>query len=156
MCNRMKLSDSSRLLQQVIRGFCPRFIPGGIVIFARSNTGKMCNLRPEYRSILSDAMSFLAKRMVVLIHDPRRQSLFIMEIGNNAYYASSKRLVKFEKRFTRHSLKTIVVKVVATRAQLSGFLARCQCLRRYNVWIAGDPEHMIFFNRDYLFGPYPC
>lgn len=141
------------LAKAVIEQFCFAFVPGGIVLHIGDMKNKIAHLETAGLAALGVTLNAAAKIPDVIVHDIRRNWLFLIEVVTNAGPIDSKRRRELKELFTGSSAHLIFVTAFNTRKAMQPFVA--QIAWGSEVWIADDPSHMIHFNGNRLPGPYP-
>ncbi len=141
------------LIKQVIEDLCPRFVPGGTVVYIGDAENKFLHLEKEYLKKLGVDVPAPAKMPDVVIHDPKRNWLLLIEAVTSAGPVDAKRRMELKELFKGCTAGLVFVTAFATRTAMRSFLT--QISWETEVWFAEDPEHMIHFNGERFLGPYP-
>jgi hypothetical protein len=141
------------LIKTVVEEFCPRFIPGGTVIYIGDAESKFLHLDTKYLRDLGVEISTSAKMPDVAIHDKRRNWLVLVEAVTTAGTVDGKRRKELKGLFAGCSAGLVFVTAYSTREVMRTYLT--QISWETEVWIAEDPEHLIHFNGERFLGPYP-
>lgn len=141
------------LIKLVIEELCPRFAPGGIIVYIGDAEDKFLHLETEYLKNLGVVVAAPAKMPDVVIHDTRRNWLLLIEAVTSAGPVDAKRRVELKALFQACKAGLVFVTAFATRADMRSFLT--QISWGTEVWLAEDPDHMIHFDGERFLGPYP-
>ena len=141
------------LIKLLIEEFCPRFVPGGTVIYIGDTEKKFLHLDVKYLENLRVALLAPAKMPDVVVHDARRNWLVLMEAVTSAGPVDGKRRKELKELFAGCSAGLIFVTAFENRRSMRGFLT--QIAWESEVWVADDPDHLIHFNGERFLGPYP-
>lgn len=141
------------LIKAFIEHFCSRFVPGGIVLYVGDTENKFQHYDEEYLKRLGVRIDSAAKMPDVVIHDPKRRWLIIGEAVTSAGVVDGKRRRELKALFAGFRTGLIFVTAFEGRAAMGRFLD--QISWETDVWIAEDPDHIVHFNGDRFFGPYP-
>lgn len=141
------------LIKLVIEELCPRFVPGGVIVYIGDAEDKFLHLQTEYLQNLDVVVPAPAKMPDVVIHDGRRNWLLLIEAVTSAGPVDAKRRMELKELFRGCKAGLVFVTAFATRADMRSFLT--QISWETEVWVAEDPDHMIHFNGERFLGPYP-
>jgi len=141
------------LIKTVIEEFCPRFAPGGTVVYIGDAENKFLHLDTAYLKSLGVAIPASAIIPDVVIHDSRRNWLLLIEAVTSAGPVDGKRRKELKELFTGSKAGLVFVTAFASRETMRSFLT--QISWETEVWIAENPDHLIHFNGERFLGPYP-
>jgi len=152
---RLSLSPGGQnpLIKAFIEEFCPRYVPGGIVLYVGDAENKFQHYESAYFMRLGVAIDSAAKMPDVVVHDPKREWLVIGEAVTSAGVVDGKRRRELKELFSGFRSGLVFVTAFETRADMGRFLG--QISWETEVWIAEDAEHVIHFNGERFLGPYP-
>ena len=141
------------LIKTIIEEFCPRFAPGGTVVYIGDAEDKFLHLDANYLQQMGVVIPAPAKMPDVVIHDTKQNWLLLIEAVTSAGPVDGKRRKELKELFTGCKAGLVFVTAFSTRDTMRSFLT--QISWESEVWIAEDPEHMIHFNGERFLGPYP-
>ncbi|HLP09167.1 MAG TPA: BsuBI/PstI family type II restriction endonuclease [Opitutaceae bacterium] len=141
------------LVKAIVEQFCPRFTPGGLVVYVGDTATKHSHLQADYLANLGITLSTAEKMPDVVIHDRRRQWLVLIEAVASAGPVDGKRRAELKRLFRSPVAGLVFVTAFATRRAMQGFLGSIAW--ESEVWIAEAPDHLIHFNGERFLGPYP-
>lgn len=141
------------LIGEIVREFCPRFAPGGEVLYLGDAEDKFAHLQAGRLREIGVDLPAAAKIPDVMIHDHRRNWLLLVEAVTSAGPVDAKRRKELKSLFEGCSAGLVFVTCFESRKAMQGFLS--QIAWESEVWIAEDPEHLIHFNGERYLGPYP-
>lgn len=141
------------LIKTVIEELCPRFVPGGVVVYIGDAEDKFLHLDAVYLEDLRVVVAAPAKMPDVVIHDARRNWLLLIEAVSTAGPVDGKRRRELKELFAGCSAGLVFVTAFASREVMRSFVS--QISWQTEVWVASDPDHMIHFNGERFLGPYP-
>ncbi|MFZ2640772.1 MAG: BsuBI/PstI family type II restriction endonuclease [Verrucomicrobiia bacterium] len=152
---RVRISPGGQnpLIKQVIEELCPRFVPGGTVVYIGDAENKFLHLEKEHLKKLGVDVPAPAKMPDVVIHDSKRNWLLLIEAVTSVGPVDAKRRMELKELFKGCKAGLVFVTAFATRTDMRSFLT--QISWETEVWVAEDPEHMIHFNGERFLGPYP-
>jgi hypothetical protein len=141
------------LIKTVIEEFCPRFAPGGAVVYIGDTENKFLHLDGVYLERLGVKIPAPAKMPDVVIHDARRNWLLLIEAVTSAGPVDGKRRKELKELFAGCKAGLVFVTAFASREAMRNFLTHVSW--ESEVWIADNPDHLIHFNGERFLGPYP-
>jgi BsuBI/PstI restriction endonuclease domain/BsuBI/PstI restriction endonuclease HTH domain len=141
------------LIKTVIEELCPRFVPGGVVVYIGDAEDKFLHLDADYLRDLAVVVPAPAKMPDVVIHDGRKNWLLLIEAVSTAGPVDGKRRRELKDLFSGCKAGLVFVTAFASREVMRAFLG--QISWETEVWVASDPDHMIHFNGERFLGPYP-
>ena len=141
------------LIREIVQEFCPRFAPGGEVLYLGDAEDKFAHLQAERLREIGIDLSPAAKIPDVVIYDHRRNWLLLVEAVASAGPVDGKRRKELKELFAGCTAGLVFVTCFENRKAMQGFLS--QIAWESEVWIAEDPEHLIHFNGERYLGPYP-
>lgn len=142
-----------RLIKNVIARFCPRWVPGGSVVYISDAEEKFLHLEAEYLKKLGVVIPAAAKMPDIVVHDPKRNWLLLIEAVTSAGPVDGKRRNELKELFAGCKAGLVFVTTFADRASYLRF--GTQIGWETEVWLADAPEHLIHFNGERFLGPYP-
>jgi hypothetical protein len=141
------------LIKVVIEELCPRFVPGGTVIYIGDAEDKFLHLDSDYLRRLGVTIPAAAKMPDVIVHDTRRNWLLLIEAVTSAGPVDGKRRAELKQLFSTCTAGLVFITAFATRGAMRSFLT--QISWETEVWLAENPDHLIHFNGERFLGPYP-
>lgn len=141
------------LIKTVVEKFCPRFVPGGMVLYIGDAEDKFLHLDSDYLQRLGVEIPAPAKMPDIVVHDTKRNWLLLIEVVTSAGPVDRKRRKELKDLFTGCKAGLVFVTTFSTREVMRSFLT--QISWETEVWVAEDPEHLIHFNGERFLGPYP-
>jgi len=141
------------LIKTIIEEFCPRFVPGGTVVYIGDAENKFVHLEAKYLQGLGIVVPAPAKMPDVVVHDARRGWLLLIEAVTSAGPVDGKRRRELARLFAGNKAGLVFVTAFEGRDAMRRFLT--QISWETEVWVAEDPDHLIHFNGERFLGPYP-
>lgn len=141
------------LIKTVIEELCPRFVPGGTVVYIGDTEDKFLHLDADYLRRLGVTVPAPAKMPDVIVHDTQRNWLLLVEAVTSAGPVDAKRRKELKDLFAGCKAGLVFVTAFATREAMRSFLPSISW--ETEVWVAEDPDHMIHFDGERFLGPYP-
>lgn len=125
------------LIKEVIEEFCQRFVPGGTVIYIGDAENKFLHLDEEYLEKLGVTIPAAAKMPDVVVHDPKRNWLLLVEAVTSAGPVDGKRRNELKQLFSGCKAGLVFLTAFSTRAAMRSFLT--QISWETEVWVAENP-----------------
>lgn len=141
----------NKLEVAIVEEFGPRFAPGAKLIYFGDTAKKTLILDEEVFTKLRIPVSEHGKFPDVILYDPKKKWLFLIEAVTTHGPVSPKRHVELEKLFGECKAGKIYVTAFldfATYKKYANDIAW-----ETEVWIAEMPSHMIHLNGDKFLGP---
>lgn len=141
------------LIKTVIEEFCPRFVPGGLVIYIGDAENKFLHLDVQYLQRLGVTVPAPGKMPDVVVHDARHNWLLLIEAVTTAGPVDGKRRKELKDLFSGSRAGLVFITVFQNREIMRSFLGGISW--ESEVWVAEDPDHLIHFDGERFLGPYP-
>jgi hypothetical protein len=141
------------LIKASIEEFCPRYVPGGTVLYVGAAENKFQHYEADYFKRLGIEIDSAAKMPDVVAHDPKRECLVIGEAVTSAGVVDGKRRKELKELFAGFRSGLVFVTAFATRTDMGRLLS--QIFWETEVWIAEDADHVVHFNGERFLGLYP-
>jgi hypothetical protein len=141
------------LIKAVIEEFCPRFVPGGTILYIGDAEDKFLHLDTEYLEKLCVTIPAAAKIPDIVVHDRKRNWLLLIEAVTSAGPVDGKRRQELKRLFDGCTAGLVFVTAFASREVMRSFLT--QISWETEVWVAENPDHLIHFDGERFLGPYP-
>jgi type II restriction enzyme len=140
------------LIKQMLEEFCPRFTPGGHVLYV-GDAGKDDPIYcyDELRA-LGVTLDKHGKFPDLIVHLPDRDWLVLMEAASSHGPVDGKRYRELRDLFALARPGCVLVSCFPSRAEMRKYLSTIAW--ETEVWCADDPSHMIHFNGERFLGPY--
>ncbi|MFO8008500.1 MAG: BsuBI/PstI family type II restriction endonuclease [Candidatus Brocadiia bacterium] len=142
----------SRLIRSVVEDFCPRFVPGGQVLYIDERGAaegyvdekrlQEIGVRPESGGRMPD----------VAVYDPERVWLVLVEAVTSHGPVNPTRRQQLYALFADAEAELVYVTAFPTRQTMTRYLSDISW--ETEVWVADAPNHMIHFNGERFLGPY--
>jgi len=140
------------LIKQIIEIFCPRFTPGGTVLYVGDAGKKMQGMEVEAFAKLGITLHEHGKMPDVVVHYTERNWLVVIEAVTSHGPINIKRHNELAELFADCSAGLVYVTAFATRAAVSRYMR--EIAWETDVWVAENPTHLIHFNGERFLGPY--
>ena len=140
------------LIKSVVEEFCPRFAPGGVVVYLGDTENKFEHMETDYLARLGVTLDSAAKMPDVVVHDARRDWLLLIEAVTTAGPVDGKRRKELKELFSQARAGLVFVTAFETRRSMQSFLSLIPW--ETEVWVAEAPDHLIHFKGERFLGPY--
>jgi hypothetical protein len=141
------------LIKQIVEAFCPRFTPGGTVLYIGDTATKFKHLEAGTLQALGIKLDPAAKMPDVVVHDVRRNWLVLVEAVATGGVIDAKRRNELKHLFKNAKVGLVFVTAFDSRRTMQVALTHISW--ETEVWVANDPDHLIHFNGERFLGPYP-
>ena len=159
----VKLPDGSRVLlspgvhnelqRLIVDDFAPRFAPGSVVAYLGDTARKGLLVAADLLRQLHVPEMQHDKLPDVILYDPRRDWMFLIEAVTSHGPVSAKRHAELETMFQDSGAGRVYVTAFMNFGAFKKYAA--DIVWESEVWIAESPDHMIHFDGDKFLGPYP-
>jgi hypothetical protein len=143
----------SELIKAIIEGFAPRFVPGSVLVYAGDTGDKWGYFDKDVLTKLGVAVDSHGKMPDVVLYDPKRHWLLLIESVTHHGPVDGKRHEELARLFAASSAGLVYVTAFPSRSIMAGYLR--QIAWETEVWVADAPSHLIHFNGERFLGPYP-
>ncbi len=140
------------LLRDMVEQFCPRFTPGGIVLYLGDADSKLALFDEEQFAALGVTVDHHGKLPDLVVWLPRKGWLVLAEAASSHGPVDSKRRAELKKLFAGSVTGLVFVSCFPDRAVMRSYLGSLAW--ETEAWVATDPDHMIHFNGERFLGPY--
>ncbi|HEY7034641.1 MAG TPA: BsuBI/PstI family type II restriction endonuclease [Thermomicrobiales bacterium] len=142
----------NRLQAAVITDFAPRFAPGAHVLYIGDTADKDLVLKTEQLAELGIPANQHDKLPDIILYDPSRDWLFLVEAVTSHGPVSPKR--HEELSIMAAECRAGLIFITAFPDGRTFRRQAADIAWRTDVWIATDPEHLIHFDGERFLGPY--
>lgn len=142
----------SELIKMIIEDFCPRFVPGGQIIYIGDTGSKWGYFDKLKLDKLEVEVGSHGKMPDVVIYNPKKNWLFLIEAVTSHGPVDSKRRIELEKLFKQAKAGLVYVTAFSTRTEMARYLAELSW--ETEVWVVEAPSHLIHFDGTRFLGPY--
>jgi len=149
---RLSPGDHSELIKAVIEEFAPRFVPGGIFIYAGDTGEKWGYFDKGLLAKLGVEVDGHGKMPDVVLYCPERTWLLLVESVTSHGPVDGKRHEELARLFSKSKAGLVYVTAFPSRAAMTRYLG--EIAWETEVWVADAPSHLIHFNGARFLGPY--
>ncbi|WP_128774167.1 BsuBI/PstI family type II restriction endonuclease [Actinomyces oricola] len=140
------------LLKAMVEEFCPRFTPGGQVLYIGDAGSKWAFFERDALAALNVEVNEHGKMPDLVIYLPHRNWLVLLEAASSHGPVDSKRQAELADLFSSSTAALVYVSCFPSRAEFRKYVDRIAW--ESNVWCADHPTHMIHYNGQRFLSPY--
>jgi len=142
----------NELVKKIIEDFCPRFTPGGTVVYLGDTGQKQRHVEAGYLGRLGVEIDEHGKMPDVVVHLRDKDWLVLIEAVTSHGPIGIKRHNELKALFGSARSGLVFVTAFLTRRAMTKYLN--EIAWETEVWIAEAPSHIIHFNGERFLGPY--
>lgn len=142
----------NKLIKSMVEEFCPRFAPGGQVLYIGDADSKTSNYNKELLSSLGINLDMHGKMPDLVVYQKDKNWLFLMEAVTTHGPVNPLRKKDLESLFGGSEAGIVYVSCFPNRQVLRSYLM--DIAWETEVWLESDPTHMIHFNGSRFMGPH--
>lgn len=140
------------LIKQTIEEFCPRFTPGGEVLYVGDAVAKWAHFEKDRLAELGVTVDQHGKMPDLVVYLPDREWLVLMEAASSHGPVDAKRHSELTTLFADAQPGLVYVSCFPDRREMRKYLH--QIAWETEVWCAEDATHLIHFNGERFLGPH--
>lgn len=140
------------LIKQVIEEFCPRYSPGGKLLYVGDADEKWAFFDAGYLAGLGVKVDSHGKMPDLVVHHIEKNWLLLVEAVTSHGPVDTKRHLELRELFAASSAGLVFVTTFLSRAAMAKYLR--DIAWETEVWVAEAPDHLIHFNGERFLGPY--
>jgi hypothetical protein len=149
---KLTAGGQNELVKKIVEEFCPRFTPGGVVIYVGDTGDKQRHLEAAYFERLGLMLDEHGKMPDAVIHLPKKNWLVLIEAVTSHGPIGLKRHNELKDLFKAAKAGLVFVTAFLTRRAMTKYLT--DIAWETEVWIAEAPSHIVHFNGERFLGPY--
>lgn len=142
----------NELVKRIVEDFCPRFTPGGVLVYIGDSSNKRPHMEEGYLQRLGVTFDEHGKMPNVVVHFQKKNWLFLIEAVPSHGPISLMRHDELKDLFKVAEAGVVFVTAFLTRRAMTKYLS--EIAWETEVWIAEAPSHIIHFNGERFLGPY--
>ncbi len=142
----------NNLIKDILESFCPRFTPGGIILYVGDAGDKFIINELQKLQELGIELNRRGKMPDLVVHYTRQDWLVLIEAVTSHGPVNLKRRNELKQLFQSSNKGLVFVTAFPSRKEMTRYLAEISW--ETEVWIADQPDHMIHFNGERFLGPY--
>ncbi|TAL95249.1 MAG: restriction endonuclease [Paraburkholderia sp.] len=135
----------------IIEEFAPRFAPGSMVLYLGDTAHKALHIDSDAMVRLGIPLNQHDKMPDVMLYDPNRNWLFLVEAVTSHGPMSPKRLVELHKMLAACTAGPVFVSAFPDMSEFKKHAA--DIAWDTEVWLVEVPDHLMHFNGDRFLGP---
>ena len=139
------------LIKQIIEEFCPRFTPGGHVLYVGDASGTKDLLDVDALEAIGVRLPPRGKAPDVIVFMPDRKWLILIEAASSHGPVDHKRYAELQEIFGSAQAGLVFVSCFPTQVEFRKYAAAIAW--ETDVWVAEHPSHMVHYNGDRFLGP---
>lgn len=140
------------LVEKIINEFCPRFTPGGKMIYVGDTDDKWAYFDKDSLEVLGLSIDSHGKMPDVVVHHIQKNWLVLIEAVTSHGPVNPKRREELKILFQNSTSGLVFVTAFLTMKAMTKYLNDISW--ETEVWVAESPDHMIHFNGERFLGPY--
>lgn len=140
------------LLKAMVEDFCPRFTPGGQVLYIGDAGNKWALFDEKTLYSLGVTIDEHGKMPDLIIYLPDRNWLVLLEAASSHGPVDAKRQAELAALFSGSHAGLVYVSCFPDRAEFRKYVDKIAW--ESEVWCADHPTHMIHYNGERFLGPY--
>lgn len=140
------------LIKEVVEKFCPRYTPGGVVVYIGDTGDKLKGTELKYLKRLGIGLDSHGKMPDVIVHHKSKGWLVLFEAVTSHGPMSLKRYNELNDMFKSKRVGLVFVTAFPSFAVMKKYLG--DIAWQTEVWVADAPSHLIHFNGERFLGPY--
>lgn len=140
------------LLKQIVEDFCPRFMPGGEVLYIGDADTKWAVFDQAALEALGVTVNTHGKMPDLVVHLPEKNWLVLLEATSSHGPIDGKRHGELTSLFAGSSAGLVYVSCFPDRREMRRYLAAIAW--ETEAWCADNPTHLIHFDGERFLGPY--
>jgi adenine-specific DNA-methyltransferase len=140
------------LIKAIIDEFCPRFAPGGKVLYVGDTDDKWACCDEEAFRALDVGIDRHGKMPDVIVHHVAKNWLLLIEAVTSHGPVNPKRHDELRRLFSGAKAGLVYVTTFLSRAAMAKYVSEISW--ETEVWVAESPSHMVHFNGERFLGPH--
>ena len=140
------------LIKLMVDEFCPRYAPGGHVLYVGDADTKWAHFEKAELAALGVIVDEHGKMPDLVVHVPAKNWLILMEAASSHGPVDAGRHQELAALFAGSKAGLVYVSCFPSRTIMRKYLA--QIAWETEVWCAEDPTHLIHFDGERFLGPY--
>lgn len=149
---RLSAGGQNTLIKAMIEEFCPRFSPGGTVLYIDDTDKAKGALCADMLADLGVVIPPRGKAPDLIVYDGANDRLFVMEACSTHGPIDVIRKGELNKMFATAHVPVVYVSCFPSRAIMRQYLV--DLAWETEAWVADNPDHMIHMDGEKFLGPY--
>ena len=143
--------EHNRVQKAIVEEFAPRFAQGATLLYLGDTADKKLHVDQSGLARIGVQITAGSKLPDVVLHDPKRNWVFLVEAVTSHGPMTDTRVVELEEMFENCDCGLVHVSAFPDIQEFRRHIA--QLAWDTEVWLCSDPAHMIHFNGDRFMGP---
>lgn len=148
----LSAGGQNALIKKMVEEFCPRFVPGGIVLFIDDTDKAMGDVVASTMKRLNIKIPKHGKAPDLIVWDDNKGWLFLMEACSTHGPIDVVRKRELRRLFKDAKGAPVYVSCFPSRAIMRQYLT--ELAWETEAWCANDPTHMVHLDGERFLGPY--
>ena len=144
--------EQNELIRAVIEDFASRFFSASTLVYVGDTADKRTYVDSDRLAELGVPVDSHGKMPDVVLHDPVRGRLVVVEAATSHGPIDNKRYAELTELFAGARTGIVYVTAFPSRTAIARYLT--DIAWQTTVWVADEPAHLIHFNGGRLLGPY--
>jgi hypothetical protein len=140
------------LVEHILNDFCPRYTPGGHVVYVGDTDDKFAYFDKGFLKDLGVVIEAHGKMPDVVAYHRDKKWLILIEAVTSHGPVDAKRRGELQRLFKGSSVGLVFVTAFLDRKAMVRYLSDISW--ETEVWVADAPDHLIHFNGERFLGPY--
>ena len=149
---RLSPGHHSELIKAIIEEFAPRFVPGGVLVYAGDTGEKWGYFDKDLLGKLGVVVDVHGKMPDVVLYYPEKDWLLLVESVTSHGPVDGKRHEELVELFASSTAGLVYVTAFPSRSVMARYLS--EIAWETEVWCADGPSHLIHFNGARFLGPH--
>lgn len=149
---RLSAGGQNELIKRIVEDFCPRFTPGGVLVYVGDTGNKQRHIETEYLRNKGVTFDEHGKMPDVIVHLQDKDWFVLIEAVTSHGPIDFKRQNELKDLFKNAKAGLVFVTAFLTRQAMKKYLS--EIAWETEVWVAEASSHIIHFNGERLLGPY--
>ena len=149
---RLSPGHHSELIKAIVEEFAPRFVPGGVLVYAGDTGDKRGYFDKDLLAKLGVVVDGHGRMPDVVLYYPEREWLLLVESVTSHGPVDGKRHEQLAELFAASTARLVYVTAFRSRSVMTRYL--CDIAWETEVWCADAPSHLIHFDGERFLGPY--
>ena len=149
---RLSPGHHSELIKAIVEEFAPRFVPGGVLVYAGDTGDKRGYFDKDLLAKLGVVVDGHGRMPDVVLYYPEREWLLLVESVTSHGPVDGKRHEQLAELFAASTARLVYVTAFPSRSVMTRYL--CDIAWETEVWCADAPSHLIHFDGEQFLGPY--
>ncbi|EFN92322.1 BsuBI/PstI restriction endonuclease domain protein [Mobiluncus mulieris FB024-16] len=140
------------LIKSIVEEFCPRFTPGGQIIYIGDAGSKWALFEEKALSSLDVTVDEHGKMPDMVIYLRSKNWLVLIEAASSHGPVDSTRKNELSELFSSSTAGLVYVSCFPSRTEFRKYVDKIAW--ETDIWCADNPTHMIHYNGERFLGPY--